>query len=490
MSASFAQRAGDALIWKAIQLAGTKGIFFVRTLILATLLAPDDFGLFAIAVSVLGFLMTTTELGMVPALVQRPEVEDTHYDGAWTVGMARALGVSAVMVLAAPAIAGLFAEPRAEAILRVLAAKPLIDASASIRIAELLRDLNYRRLTLVSLPAAAVETVVSIALATTLGVWALVVGTLTGGATGVVFSYVLAPYRPRLVLDGHAIRPLIRYGRWVFLTALVAVSANSLTQIVISRQLGAFELGIYFLASKLAFAPYEFATQVTNEVAFPLFARIQSDRILVAKAFQSMLVGMVTVLLPLYVLLISLAPWFVQDFLGERWRGTEPLIQVLGLVGLVGSFGELCVPLFRGLGHPKWVVALESVQSGIVVALLWTVIGRYGAVGAALAWLTGIAISQLLHFWVARWVLERPLAGVSLPAALVSAASLVGAATAVILRQFVDGPVGFAIAVLLASCTTAILIWTCDRCFNLGLGTVLIQTFPRFAGLIGVVPGR
>jgi len=78
--------------------------------------------------------------------------------------------------------------------LRVLAAKPLIDASASIRIAELLRDLNYRRLTLVSLPAAAVETVVSIALATTLGVWALVVGTLAGGAAGVVFSYLLAPH--------------------------------------------------------------------------------------------------------------------------------------------------------------------------------------------------------------------------------------------------------------------------------------------------------
>jgi lipopolysaccharide exporter len=490
MSGSMARRAGDALIWKSIQLASTKGIFFVRTLILATLLAPADFGLFAIAVSALGFLMTTTELGMVPALVQRPEVEDTHYDGAWTVGMARALGVSAVMVLAAPAIAGLFAEPRAEAILRVLAAKPLIDASASIRIAELLRGLNYRRLALVSLPAAAVETMVSIALATTLGVWALVVGTLAGGAAGVVFSYLLAPHRPRLVLDAHAIRPLIRYGRWIFLTAVVAISANSLTQIVISRQLGAFELGLYFLATKLAFAPYELAAQVLGEVAFPLFARIQSDRRLVARAFRSILVGMVTVLLPMYVLLISLAPWFVHAVLGERWRGTEPLIQVLGLVGLVGLFGEVCVPLFRGLGRPKWVVVLELVQSGLVIALLWFAIGRYGAVGAALAWLTGIAVSQLLHYLVARWLLESPLAGVWLPAALVSTASLVGAAVAVALRQFLDGLAGFAVAVLLASIMTAILVWMCDRRFNLGLGSVLIQTFPKFAALMSVVAGR
>jgi len=490
MSGSLARRAGDALTWKAIQLAGTKGIFFVRTLILARLLAPDDFGLFAIAISAVGFLLTTTELGMVPALVQRPEAEDTHYDGAWTVGVARALGVTAVMIVAAPAIATLFAEPRAEAILRVLAVKPLIDASASIRIAELSRNLKYRRLALVSLPAVALETVVSIALAKPLGVWALVVGTLIGGAAGVVFSYIVAPYRPRLVLDGHAIRPLIRYGRWVFLTALVAVSANSLTQVVISRQLGAFELGLYFLAAKLAFAPYEVATQVMGEVAFPLFARIQSDRILVARAFQSILVGMVTFLLPLYVLLISLAPWFVQDVLGERWRGTELLIQVLGLVGLAGLFGEVCVNLFRGLGHPKWVVALELVQSSLVMVLLWTVVGRYGAVGAALAWLIGTAVSQLLHFWVARRLVERPLAGVWLPVAFVGLASVVGAATAVTLRQIVAGLVGFAVAVLFASCITAILVWVCDRRFNLGLGTVLMQTFPRVADLIGVAPGR
>ena len=489
MEGSFARQAGDALIWKTIQLASTKGLFFVRTLILARLLAPADFGLFAIALSAVGFFLTITELGMVPALVQRREAEETHYDGAWSVGMLRALGVSAVLVAAAPVIAHLFAEPRAATILRVLAAKPLIDAIASIRVAELLRELKYRRLALVSLSAAAVETVVSIAFATTLGVWALVAGALAGGAAGVVVSYIVAPYRPRLVLDAHAIQPLIRFGRWVFLTAVVAVGANSLTQLVISRQLGASELGLYFLATKLAFAPYELATQISGEVAFPLFARIQSDRALVEKAFQAILVGTVTFLLPVYVLLISLAPWFVQDVLGGRWSGTGPLIQVLGLAGLVSLFGEVCVPLFRGLGHPKWVVVLELIQSSLVVALLWSVVSRYGAVGAALAWLTGLGVSQVLHYWVARWLLESPLAGVWRPLALVSTASLVGAAIAVALSQILDGLLGFVVAVNLASVVTGILVWIFDRRFTLGLGSILRQTFPKIAGLIRVAPG-
>ena len=104
-------------------------------------------------------------------------------------------------MVGAPVIAAIFAEPRAVAILRVLALKPLIDAIASIRIAELSRDLKYRRLTIVSLSAVAVDTVVSLTLAMALGVWALVVGALCGSATGVVFSYIVAPHRPRLVLE-------------------------------------------------------------------------------------------------------------------------------------------------------------------------------------------------------------------------------------------------------------------------------------------------
>ncbi len=184
MTDFLARRAGDALTWKAIQLAGTKGTFFGRTLILASILSPDDFGLFAIPIIALGFLTTTTELGMMPALVHLPEANEAHYNGAWTAGVVRALGISAVLMVAAPVIAAIFAEPRAVAILRVLALKPLIDAIASIRIAELSRDLKYRRLTIVSLSAVAVDTVVSLTLAMALGVWALVVGALVWQCDG------------------------------------------------------------------------------------------------------------------------------------------------------------------------------------------------------------------------------------------------------------------------------------------------------------------
>ena len=69
-------QAGFALTWRAIQLAGTKLVYFVRLLILARLLVPEDFGLLAIAMTAVGFFVSVTDLGMIPALVQGREVDD------------------------------------------------------------------------------------------------------------------------------------------------------------------------------------------------------------------------------------------------------------------------------------------------------------------------------------------------------------------------------------------------------------------------------
>ena len=85
--------------------------------------------------------------------------------------------------------------------------------------------------------------------------------------------------------------------------------------------------------------------------------------------------------------------------------------------------------------------------------------------------------------------MPRRRAGVWRPLALVSTASLVGAAIAVALSQILDGLLGFVVAVILASVVTGILVWIFDRRFNLGLGSILRQTFPKIAGLISVAPG-
>ena len=214
-------QAGSALVWRAVQLGGVKVIFMVRLLVLAWLLTPEDFGLMAIAVTAIGFFLNVTDIGMIPALVQGADVNEKQYNAAWTVNVSRALLITLAVILAAPLITQIFAEPRAINIIRVLALRPLLEALASIKVADLTRNLKFYPLAMIKLGEGLMNIIVSIALAPSLGVWALVIGTLVGSTTYLLMSYLFAPHRPKLLFDQSSIRPLIRFGRWVFATSLI-----------------------------------------------------------------------------------------------------------------------------------------------------------------------------------------------------------------------------------------------------------------------------
>jgi O-antigen/teichoic acid export membrane protein len=206
MSQPIAQTADTALFWKGIQYAGIKVIFFVRLLILARLLAPDDFGLLAISMVAIDVMTRMTDFGLSPALVQRESSERLHYDTAWTVGLVRASLVTGIVLLVAPLVADLFNDPRATNLIRVLAFRPLFESLASIKMAELIRNLRFRDLTFIKLPEALVNTIVAVALAPTIGVWTLVAGVLAGQLAVLIISYILAPHRPRLSFNREAAR--------------------------------------------------------------------------------------------------------------------------------------------------------------------------------------------------------------------------------------------------------------------------------------------
>ena len=489
MSRPLASRAGNALTWRAAQLVGIKLIFLVRVLVVGRLLGPDEFGLFAVSLVALDFLLKITDFGMVPALVQRQDAEQRHYDVAWTMGLLRASVVGLAVFIAAPLIADLFKEPRATDLVRVLALRPLLEAGASIRVAELTRQLRFRPLALLQFTEAAVSTTLSIALVWPFGVWALVAGPLGGALTSLIVSYLVAPHRPRMSLDRAAILPLLRYGRWIFASALVAPLATSLLQLAISRQLGVAELGLYFLACKLAFLPTEVASGVVGSVAFPLYARLQDNPRQATRTFQLILIGMVAVVLPAALLVYVLAPALGENVLGARWQGTVPLIRVLVWVNVLGLVGDAIVPVLKGFGRPSRVTLLELVQYGLLIVLAWELAGRFGLIGAGLTWLGAVAASQILGIYFLRQLLANAWIGLARPLTAVITASLTGAAAAWGLIQLDAGLAGLLAAIGASGLVTGAILWGLDRRLELNLVRSLGQVFPKIMTTLTAATG-
>lgn len=478
--------AGNAMIWKLLQMGGVKIIYLIRLLILAILLTPADFGLVAIAVTATGFLFNITNFGMVPALVQSKEMDDEKYHAAWTFDFCRSFVLALVTIVTAPLIADIFAEPRAVLVIQVLAVRPFIEAMTSIRMAALNRNLVFRPLAVSYIVEAIVNTTLSILFARTWGVWALVAGTIGGTIGMVIVSYYFAPYRPRLLLKWETIKPLINFGRWIFATNLIVLSSGYLLRVLITRQFGSAGLGIYVLASQLAFLPGDIAGEAIGAVAFPLFARLQNEIQQATRVFRALFSGLAAVLYPICALIMVLAPSLTQDILGSDWAGTEDVISILAVVVMIGIFGEAAVSLFKGFGQPYRITLLELIQSTFTLAFMWILTKPFGLAGAALAWLPTILFSQLLSALFLQKILDNPFRGLEKPLLAIVMATGLCIATAMLTKSIIPGMIGFVTAITGGILVAGASLWAADRLYNLGFARDLVLVFPQIAVFVGI----
>jgi PST family polysaccharide transporter len=362
-----------------------------------------------------------------------------------------------------------------------LALLPALDALSSIRIAELIRKLHFRSLGIAKLVEALANTIISIALAPTFGVWALVIGTLIGPLGYAIVSYILAPHRPRFSLDQGAARSLIRYGQWIFVTGLMTVTGGALLRLIISRQMGTAELGIYFLAAKLAFLPNEIASEVVGAVSFPVYARVQSN---ISRTFRAIFTSMFLVLTPVFTLMFFLAPSIVTYVLGSQWEGAELLIRLLALTGLIGLVGDAAVPALKGLGQPHKYALIEGGQSLFLVVFAWIFINQFGLIGAGYAWGAATIPTLLFSIVFLRQSLRLPFTDIRKPLAAIALSSVTGGLIALYLENAFQGLLGLCVAGIAAIACTGTFLWVLNRSLELNLIRDFAKVFPQTAPLL------
>ena len=498
MSGRPASDVGSALVWKGVQLFGAKAISLVRFVILARLLTPEDFGLLAIAAVAVELVMAVTTVGVGEVLVQRAEIRNDLYHTAWTVGVLRAALVALVLMIGAPYFAELFGEPRATNILRVLALKPILDATSSIKLVDLTRKLRFQPIAMIRISAAAIDTLgtillvlvlppllvdvtVSIALVQSLGVWALVAGAFAGSFASVVLSFVIAPYLPRFHLERSAVRGLFRFGKWLFATSLVGIIGHVILRGIISARLGAAELGLFYLALKLTALPNSVAGEVIRSVTFPVVSRVQFDMERVRRAYQASFTAILVVLLPVYVVMIVLSFSLCRYVLGPQWAGLAPVIQILAFDGVIDVPSDVAKPLLLGIGQPHKRFALKGIRTLVIICLAWGLTAAWGVMGAAFAWVVAEGVQSAVAIAMVRRIIPRPFAGMTGVIVAIAVSALAGGGFAWGVNALLSGIVGLVAGALAGLMIAAVLLLVLDRQYQLDVASQFGKAFPALA---------
>ena len=267
-------------LWTFFQKAGGQVISFVVFVVLARLLSPDDFGLVAMANVSIAFLTLFTGAALTAALVQRPEIDASHLDTMfWTV-----VGLSVILAVGtwqfAPEIAGFFEEPDLQPILRWLIVCLPLNALQQVQVSLLRRELNFKSIALRLLISQPISGAIGVSFALLgFGVWSLVARTVASAAIQTVVLWFTVKWRPHFSFSVPHFRELFGFGIHVSGANFVAFFSRRMDVFLIGYVLGAGPLGIYTVAKRLILMLVELIGGTIEHVAWPIFSRIQKDRL-------------------------------------------------------------------------------------------------------------------------------------------------------------------------------------------------------------------
>lgn len=388
-------------VWMVAFKLAERSIGLVSTLILARLLVPADFGLVAMAMAIVAVLELAGNFGFDHAIIRNPDARREHYDTAWSLTVAH--GLLSALVLAALAIplARFFNEPRLEAVTYVLAVVAAIQGLQNIGLVMFRKELQFHQDVIFFLGRKVVAFVVTVWMAYTFrNYWALVGGTLVSRVAGVLISYAIHPYRPRLCFK--ATRELLGFSRWIVGNGLVGYLSERGPDYLIGRIAGATSLGVFRIAHELSQLPTTELMYPIMRAAYPGYSKVAGEREKLKAMYLSVQAAVLLLTLPAAVGLIVLAEPVVLLLLGPKWLDAIPVMRVLGVYGTIKVFQLTNNAVFNVVGKPHLNMNLNALEAGIALPLLVALM------------LSGQPLAQASLAYVAAQLVVVPLAMVLL----------------------------------------------------------------------------
>jgi O-antigen/teichoic acid export membrane protein len=382
------------ILWSGIGQVGIQALGFIVSVVLARLLSPQEYGVFAATAVLTGLLGAFGGGALTAALVQRADVTGEDLDTSFWVAMGLGGAMALLLIMSAHPIAIFFREPLIAPLLMAQAIGVVLAPLGAVHAALLSRRMDFRSLARVDLMTVAGSGVLAIGMALSgWGVWSLVVPGLAGTGLGVLALWRLVPWRVQGGIDRESLLRLGRFSVSVLAFDVLNYVRGNVDYLVLGRVLGTRPLGLYYLAYNITTIPQTRMVPIITRVLFPALSAVQHDLPRLRNAYAQAVRYVSLVTFPLLAGLAILASEFVLAVFGIHWVEAVPLVRILCIAGVLYSLGTTTGSVIFSRGRADlacWIsIGATAFMSGCVLAG-----ARYGALGVAV----GVAAYAALSF--------------------------------------------------------------------------------------------
>ncbi|MEM9626117.1 MAG: oligosaccharide flippase family protein [Pseudomonadota bacterium] len=398
------------IIWRLIEVVGAEFFAFCSFLILTRLLAPEHFGVVALATLLILVSQLVLFQGVGEALVQIDDIETSWFSSGLWMNVGLAALTALLLIAAAPAIAVAFSEPRFADVLRAMAPLLLIYSVSGILQSKLRRDLKLKGFAFASIFATLFGAVVAAVMALRgFEVWSLVGQQWTYALTSTTMFLLHARWLPQPIIRKEHIKRLAGFGFNTIGAALLRFAIRQLDLLFLGLHLPSRQVGLYFLATRILNTVGQLTYYSIQRLGLPVLSRLQNDPIRQQAAIISTLRLTCLVCLPIFFGMAMTADLIMPIVFGAEWSGSIQPFRILCLFTIFYALSLIANQILLSAGFASTVFRL-SIMNAVVFGVAVAFAAPHGITATAIAGGVANMFCLPVYFYVLRGKLHLDLA--------------------------------------------------------------------------------
>lgn len=374
------------LSWISALRGITRGLSFVRILIIARLLTPSQFGLFGVASLVLSLVEVFMETGVNIFLIQKKGNIDKYVNSLWIVSIIRGIFITIIILISAPFIVSFFNAPNSLGLLFLISIVPLIRGFINPAIILFQKNLKFSKEFYFRSAIFLAETLVSVLLVFLLrSPVGLVIGMIVSAVFEVILSFMVITLRPKFKFEKMRFFEVFHAGKWVTMSTIFNYLYQNVDDMVVVRFLNTTSLGLYQMAYKIAMLPITEVSDVIAKVTFPIYSKIADDKVRLRSAFLKTVSVNVIFSVPFVFVFLAFPYQIILILLGNEWVSAASVLQILAIFGLTRALTVPAIIVLLALKRQDIVAKITFSTFLILAATVVPFINNWGIFGAGLS---------------------------------------------------------------------------------------------------------
>lgn len=393
-------------IWRFAERCGAQLVTFIVSIVLARILAPEDYGTIALVTVFTTILQVFVDSGLGTALIQKKDADDLDFSSVFFFNFAVCLFLYAVMFIAAPFIAVFYDDTTLTPVIRVISLTIVISGVKGIQQAYVSRHMLFKRFFFSTIGGTVFSAFIGIGLAYAgCGVWALVAQQLSNTAIDTLILWLTVRWRPKKMFSWKRLKNLLGFGWKLLVSSLLDVCYNNLRNLIIGKMYSSADLAFYNQGDKF---PKVIVTNINtsiDSVLLPTMSSAQDDRERVKNMTRRAIKTSTYVMAPLMMGLAFCAEPVVHLVLTDKWLPCVPFLRIFCITYMFWPVHTANLNAINAMGRSDWFLRLEIVKKTVGMVLLFSTMW-FGVMAMAYSLLLSSVLSQIINSWPNRKLLN------------------------------------------------------------------------------------